>query len=391
MANPVVGVQPAVLQWARERAGYSIGQVAERLKRDPAEISGWETGTAAPSYAQLEALAYKLYKRPLAIFFLPNPPQETELKQEFRTLPDFELEQLIPDTRYQLRLAHAFQLSLKELNDNVNPVERKIFQDIMIVDTKSVSTTAQKIRDYLGISLDTQAAWRSNDDALKAWRSAVEDVGIFVFKHSFKQRTISGFCLADNEFPIIFLNNSTTKTRQIFSLFHELAHLLLGVNAISKFDDSHIEFLAPKEKQLEQFCNALAAEILVPGENFMAQIKLLQEINDESIQTLANYYHVSRETILRYFLDLGRISQSYYEAKSKQWFEESEQAKNDKNGGGNYYATQAAYLGESYLRLVFSKYYQGKLSLEQVADYLSVKTKSVAGLEAVFQSQGATT
>lgn len=56
---------------------------------------------------------------------------------------------------------------------------------------------------------------------------------------------------------------------------------------------------------------------------------------------------------------------------------------------GNYYATQAAYLGEHYLKLVLGKHYQGRISLEQVADYLGVKPKNVAGLEE-FAFQGAT-
>ena len=68
------------------------------LKRDPDEILAWEKGKSAPTYAQLEKLAYSLYKRPLAVFFLPVPPPEPDIKQEFRTLPDFEIDQLAADT-----------------------------------------------------------------------------------------------------------------------------------------------------------------------------------------------------------------------------------------------------------------------------------------------------
>ncbi len=70
----------------------------------------------------------------------------------------------------------------------------------------------------------------SDTIALKQWRQAVEDCGVFVFKAAFKQKDISGFCLMDESLPVIYLNNSTTKTRQIFSLLHELAHLLLSIN-----------------------------------------------------------------------------------------------------------------------------------------------------------------
>lgn len=377
MANTLEGVQPSVLRWARVSQGYSIDDVALHLKRDPDEILAWEKGKSAPTYVQLEKLAYSLYKRPLAIFFLPEPPHEPDVRQEFRTLPDFEIDQLAADTRYQLRLAHALQISLRELNDGVNPASRLIFRDIELTAKANIQKAAVAIRSYLNISLTDQGSWKSSDDALKSWRNAIEESGIYVFKHAFKQKSISGFCLADHEFPIIYLNNSTTKTRQIFSLFHELAHLLLNVNAITKLDVSYIEYLPKKEQNIEKFCNALAAEFLIPSVDFEEQLISTKSINEVFIQELARRYHVSREAVLRRMLDRGLVEQSYYETKAKQWAEEA------KNGGsgGDYYATQAAYLGEHYLQLVFSKHYQGKLTLEQAADYLGVRTKSMAGLE----------
>lgn len=380
MATPVAGIQPSVLRWARESQGYSIDDVAQHLKRDRAEIEAWEAGTAAPTYAQLEDLAYKLYKRPLAVFFLPGPPHEPSVKKEFRTLPEFELDQLAADTRYQLRLAHAFQLSLRELNEGVNPAARKIFNDIRLSEGTNIDQGANTIRRYLGITLDRQTTWKTSDEALKAWRNAVEEAGIFVFKHAFKQKSISGFCLADDEFPLIYLNNSTAKTRQIFSLFHELAHLLLRINAISKFDRSYIEHLPQKERRIERFCNALAAEFLIPSEDFSAQLGSLRQINDVAIEGFALRYHVSREAVLRRMLDRALVEPAYYEAKAKQWAEDFESS----GEGGDYYATQSTYLGDRYLRLVFGKHYQGRLSLEQVADYLGVRTKSVAGIEAMM-------
>ena len=268
MAGQVVGIQPKVLRWARIRAGYSVEGIASKLKRDPAEVRAWEAGEAAPTYAQLEKLAYDLYKRPLALFFLPEPPQEADVKQEFRTLPNSELDQLLPNTRYLLRLGQAFQLSLKELTEGINPFDHKIFKEIKLTDESQLPVVAQRVREYLAIDINIQSAWGSTDEALKAWRNAVESAGVFVFKQSFKQKTISGFCLVDAEFPIIFINNGTTKTRQIFTLFHELSHLLVGVNSISKLDDSYIDDLPSREKNIEQLCNALATEILVPSKFF---------------------------------------------------------------------------------------------------------------------------
>ncbi len=69
----VVGIQPSVLRWARESLGLHISDVAGKLKRSLDEIVSWEEGRAAPTYPQLEKLAYQVYKRPLAVFFLTQP------------------------------------------------------------------------------------------------------------------------------------------------------------------------------------------------------------------------------------------------------------------------------------------------------------------------------
>uniref|UniRef100_UPI001EE8AD23 ImmA/IrrE family metallo-endopeptidase n=1 Tax=Petrachloros mirabilis TaxID=2918835 RepID=UPI001EE8AD23 len=332
-------------------------------------------------------MAYDLYKRPLALFFLPEPPQEADVKQEFRTLPNAEIEQLLPNTRYLLRLGQAFQLSLKELTEGMNPSNHKIFKEIKLTDAAQIPSVAQRVREYLAIDIDTQVAWGSTDEALKAWRNAVESAGVFVFKQSFKQKTISGFCLIDAEFPIIFISNGTTKTRQIFTLFHELAHLFVGVNSISKVDDSYIDELPSKEQKIEQLCNALAAAILVPPEDFLEQIEKLRVLDDDSIQALANRYRVSREVILRLSLDSGNISQGEYSTRVSQGTSDNG-LPSKASSGGSYYATQATYLGESYLKLVFGKYYQGKIDVDQVAEHLGVKAKNVAALEAQFTGRG---
>ncbi|MGY3610748.1 MULTISPECIES: ImmA/IrrE family metallo-endopeptidase [unclassified Bradyrhizobium] len=101
------------------------------------------------------------------------------------------------------------------------------------------------MRELLGVSLDRVPEASSDDDALKLWRRAIEARGVFVFKDSFKQGTISGFCLRHEEFAIILINNSTTKTRQTFSLVHELAHLLFNRSGISRFDNAAIHELPP--------------------------------------------------------------------------------------------------------------------------------------------------
>ena len=387
MGEKLTGVNPKIIQWARERARYSLESVALKFKKDVSVIEKWESGEDFPTYSQLEKLA-EIYKRPLALFFFPEPPLEAEEKQEFRTLPDFEIENLAADTIYALRQAKAMQLSLQEINNGINPSTKKIFQDISVSSRDDLRKLAEQIRNYLNVTLEEQLTWNDQETALKKWRSAVEEAGIFIFKRSFKQREISGFCLIDIEFPIIYINNSTEKSRQIFTIFHELAHILLQTNGITKSDDRYINSLQGENKYIEIFCNKFAAEFLLPNHVFSEIIRetiVNVNDNDKIISKISSDYKVSREVVLRKLLDNNLISQKEYTLKVREWYSEQVGKSQDKNkkSGGDYYASQATYLGENYLKLVFKKYYQGQYDIERVADYLNIK--KVATVEKLEQ------
>lgn len=380
-------VNPLVLQWARETSGLTIEEVARKLRLSSSTVLGWESGHHAPTYIQLETLAYKVYKRPIAVFFFPEPPEEKELEEEFRLLPSSKPTDIKADTRFQLRIAKSMQLSLIELNYGHNPCKRTIFHDVKIDIHNPILQQAQVIRNYIGVKLETQVAWKNTDVALKKWRQAVESVGVYVFKNAFKQKDVSGFCLNDDQFPIIYLNNSNSKNRQIFSIFHELSHILLNVNAMCKINSELDAFVPDHYRHVEQFCNALAAEILMPTDDFDDQITQLNSQPNDVINMLTKRYKVSPETVLRRLLEKKRITQSEYQQKIKHFTK----YRKDSGQGGNYYAMKTAYLGENYIKLVLSRYYQGKIDIYQVTNYLNVKTKHISDLESfVFRERALT-
>lgn len=378
--DSVTGLEPEILRWARKSVGLTVTDVADMLKRHPEEIEAWEDGRRAPTYPQLEKLAYQIYKRPLAVFFLPSPPEETLPQWEFRTLPDADMQTLARDTYLHIRRAHAYQIGLQELFDGHNPAERYIWKAITLSQSQDVAAQAEAIREYLGISLDHQTAWKSDEQALKEWRKTIESCGIFIFKAAFKQKDISGFCLMDEHLPVVYLNNSTTKTRQIFSLLHELAHLLLSMNGLSKFDTGYIDQLPKREKEIERFCNAIAAEVLIPERDIATQAKQfptnVEGANEVQFSDLANRYGVSREAILRRFLDLGRVGKAFYESKTKFWAAQKQQG-----GRGNWCLNQGAYISDRFAKEVVSRHYRHQISLEHAADLLGIKPKSYAGFE----------
>ena len=398
MAEYITGMNPAIIKWARERSGYSLEKAAAVVKKDVTTLSDWESGESAPTYVQLEKLADK-YKRPIAIFFFTEPPEEPDIagnlaRRSSDTAP------LSPQMHILLRQAYARQISLMELNIGVNPVRKTIFREFQAQHDDRASELARKTRAYLDISIDTQLGWRNTKVALENWRDIVDREGIFVFKAAFRDDSVDGFCVAHEEFPVIYLNNSSPPVRQIFSLFHELAHLLLGENGITRGDFS-------RGDDIEDFCSQFAAEFLVPALDLDTRF-IFPVYDDDAIETLANQYKVSRSVILLKLVDRGILTQDDYAQKIEGWTAERGAYKKKKSAGEmpmlmssgpepsfhkwkdvgaktsgrrRSHKTRATYLGYRFMKLAFSKYHQGQCSIEQLAEHLEVKVEDLPELE----------
>lgn len=378
----MIPVNPETLKWARQSINMPVEEVALRMKKDVETIEEWEDGMRSPTYIQLEKLAYDVYKRPVAVFFFPEPPKEVGPRTSFRTLPEKEIERFSPRFLQLFRRAKAMQANLEELNGGTNPAPRHIVKDVQVQPNDKASSMAGRVRAYLGVDLRSQIGWKDVDIAFKQWRTVVESNGIFVFKEAFKQDEISGFCLYDDEFPIIYINNSMPMGRQIFTLFHELAHLLFRIGGIDTDDTTFLRQIHGESKIIEVLCNRFVGEFLVPDEDFR-QSTPDGEVDSHVISQLAARYKVSWEVVLRKCLDRGLIDQRKYEMGRREAKEKAARRR-ARAKGGNYYHTQIAYLGDRYLSLALSKYYQNRFSADQLAKYLNVKINHIAELEARF-------
>jgi len=106
-------VQPALLIWARQSAGIALEEAARKAHVDVEVLSKWEEGEALPSIPQLRKLG-EIYKRPLAVFFLSEPPQGFDPQREFRRLPGVTPQNKSPELRLTLRTAR-FWLTVQSL------------------------------------------------------------------------------------------------------------------------------------------------------------------------------------------------------------------------------------------------------------------------------------
>lgn len=366
---------PIMLKWARERINYTEEDIAKKFPNKTIEdIKNWEEGRDSPTYVQLEKLAYEIYKKPLAIFFFPEPPDNININKSFRTIAEYELLDIEPKFKLLIDKAYSYQLNIKDLTNNINPSTNFLLNNLNFNYEDTTLDMVNSLRKYLDITIDEQKKWKSTVKALELWINKLENVGIFVFREAFKNDTYSGFCLYDNKIPIIYINNSKSKSRQIFTLFHELAHILFNTSGIDS--KNYFDYFQGPEEIIERHCNQFAGEFLIPIESFKNDIKNLK-LNDVNFEKLSKLYSVSKEAILRKFLNLQLITNSYYEEKSEQWNHEylEIQKKKKQNGGPKPHHKANIYLSNTYKDIVIQDYLNKKLSIEQASNYFNIQSK----------------
>ena len=366
MISERMAINPDLIRWARERAGYSL-EAAEALFRD---IRAWESRQKAPTYVQLESVAQR-FGIPVSVLFFPEPPDVPEPSRSFRTLPDREFATLPPGMHLLVRKAQAFQLTLVELTDGLSPAEKPLLRLF-----QGRAADPEEVRASLGISLDDQRGWADPASAFREWRNALHAVGVFVFKDAFRQDGYCGFSIYDEELPVIYVNSSRSATRQIFTLFHELGHLLHETSGLDPVPPELLSRLPEASRSVEMRCNRFAADLLLPPEE-LTRLMEDEEPTESAAARIADDLNLSREMVYRHFLDHGWISAAAYQDARERWNVPPAVS----GSGGNSNRTLVTYLGAQYLDLAFAAYYHNRLDENGLADALGVKPARIPTLE----------
>ena len=223
MKKHLISINPSLLKWAREEAGYSASEVALQMDIPLEQYFSFEsTGEDMPR-TTLEKIATML-KRQTAVFFLPNTPPKAKHPKDYRNVKE-RTNKLHPDTLLAIRQANMFQESALELEPSDSWSEGRRFLDKIKIMKKSEQISL--LRQKLGISSIDQSRFNNTDTAFREWRRAIEEhLGILVFQFSFPTEDAQGFCFAENLPMVIIVNGNYAPANRIFTLFHEIAHLL---------------------------------------------------------------------------------------------------------------------------------------------------------------------
>lgn len=370
-------VNPLLLVWARTAGRFQTGDAAKKLGVSEDRLLDWESGARSPSIAQLRKMA-EVYKRPLAVFFLPEPPKTFDAMRDFRRLPDSELG-YSPALALEIRRAQMRRDIVLELfHDMEKPVPR--FEDVVPPGTDAPDDLAVTARHLLGIDLSEQFGFKDEYAALNRWTGAVEHLGVLVFHAPrIELSEMRGFSLYNAIVPVIVLNAKDSPRGRLFTLLHEFAHLLLRADGLCDRHD------APGQEgsDPEVFSNRVAAVTLVPEAALLAdptvQTLHRSEIDDTDTQRIARRFSVSREVVLRRLLTVGKISLAYYRKKRDEYLKAY--GRETQQGSPPYHILVVRNLGKEFVRTVLDAYRQELITSAALSEFLGVKLKTVPRIE----------
>lgn len=366
--NIHIKVSHEVLVWARESLAMNRTQATESTGISTKRLGQLESGEKQPTLEELKSFS-KTYKRTIATLLLNKPPKEKPLPADRRTIDSKDLGHFHEKTIMAVRKARALAQSFVELREEMGIPFPKFNLTASI--QSPPQEVAEKIRRLLHLN-----EIREIDNiriALEAYIERIETLGVAVFQLSLTQDNARGFAIVDDIIPIIGIKRGGEPPHsKIFTLFHELGHILLNEGAISDLS------LNPTW-ELEKWCNAFAAEVLVPTSELL-QMDILHEYKAQGqkiwakkdLVDLANHFHVGPLAILRSLLENGLTTKAFYKEKHEKW--NKPQFGRAKNPEGRNLAKEAVQeKGRTYIGLAFKAYDQNRINLKDLSDFLGVK------------------
>src|SRR6267142_146016 len=142
-------IQPSLLIWARESAGLPLEEAAKKAQVDSATLREWEQGESRPSIPQVRKLG-EVYKRPLAVFFLPAPPKDFDPQREFRRLPGVTPQNESTELRLALRAALFRREAARELYERLGEPLPEL--RVLAHPDEEAEEVGKRIRELLGIT-----------------------------------------------------------------------------------------------------------------------------------------------------------------------------------------------------------------------------------------------
>ena len=397
-----IAVNPEILIWARQSAGFDIEGAAHKLGFDDTskstaaeKLAAMEAGEKHPTRNQLAKFA-NVYKRPLITFYLATPPKTGQRGQDFRQTPDSR-------GRRENGMLDALLRDVKARQELVRDVltDEEDFESPKFVGSADIGLGVGRMVEMISnvLAFDhTNISLRKGDanTLFGRLRAAAEDAGVFVLllgdlgHHTLTigADVFRGFAIADPIAPFVVINARDARSARAFTLIHELTHIFLGQTGVS----GSVSTEQPKTvtARIERFCNDVASEFLLPEGNFR-QVGVNFAADDivaarACIDLVASRWSVSEPMVAYRFQRTGELTERAYQALREEYHqrwlanvkrEKAKQKENDR--GPSPYVIKYHNLGPALVDVVYRNFKERNLTHTNVARLLGAKAISLPG------------
>jgi len=384
-------ITPKVLKWARESARMSEETAAGKVPVTIEKLKEWEEGTSQPTIKQAETLA-KAYRRPFALFFLPEIPRDFQPLQDYRR-----------KTAKALGTASVF--IIREIQQKQSWI-RDVFENnkeakLPFVGKFSIKDNPIKVANDILSTLQITPSHYLTDNPIKEWINQAEAKGIFISRTSFihtrlklDSEEIQGFTIADSYAPFVFVNSDDWNAPQLFTLVHEIAHIWIAESGVSNEIEPELKH-KDKLHPVELFCNEVAANALIPTQvikNLDATIfnsakevfKNSKALGVSTFAFLVRAFHLQLISSDKY-RKLKTEADKEFQTFLKQ--EEERKAKEklkEKKGGPNPYLLRLNKNSRLFTQIVLDAFRGGFVEPTQASSLLNTQVNNFPKLEALI-------
>ncbi len=377
----LIEINPQLLRYARERVGLNIEEA--EAHSGVGDLAVLEKSGGYLNLSNLRQLS-SLYKRAIPFFLLPETPKEKPIPTELRTIASQRNVHFSYETWLAFNRGLDIQAIAKELADNIGYKNKLNFKYINL--ENDPENEALNFRKHIKLTLEIQRKWKNSSAAYTELRKMIEEIGILTAQWPFPFEEARGFAINDLEFPMIMVNSKDWLNGQIFTLCHELAHILLNHSGVVQNDLT----LTSRHRTIESFCNHFAGAVLVPKKALLdklpSDINFEKEEDDSKLQRLATFFRVSKEAILRRLVILEIVKQDFYKTKRAQWEVEFKKLSPRKIFASDPAKQCLTRNGKKVLELGFKNYNSGKIGDYDFGSYFNVKAKHISNIEHIYHS-----
>lgn len=375
---------PKLLVWAREAASLSQEAIAKKIGVKSDRVRAWEAGEERPSIVQLRNFAAAT-KRPLAVFYLAEPPRSFDALHDFRAgATGAAGPTMTPALALEIRKAYDRRGWAAELMEELQLPPAAFNVQVGLADDPE--TAAAKIRTALGVLTELQSQWRVDNEAFREWRALLERAGIMTFQATgLDLDEARGFSISLKPLPVVVANIKDAYRGRIFTLLHEVTHIALNESGICDLDDNQRHNTSAA---IEAFCNRVAGAILFPKQELFATTEVRNHRasdlvwSDTEIQSLSRKFGGSREALLVRLLSLGRTSEKFYYKKRDEYrLQYAKWREERKEGFAPPHVVSLSSAGPFFTSLVIENFNREHITASDVSDYLQVRIKHLPEIQ----------